>query len=141
MQQLSKYKTVIGVVIGIIIIIAVIYILGRRSIKNRIPKDVELPPDTQPGDQTNFNPGPFTDAIYEDISEIIGVHDSQPYQALLGLSNSQLVAVYNDWNQRYYNKYKQTLTQAIAGESSVWNYSWLSVAGTLIDRLKSLNCN
>lgn len=140
MQALAKYKTVIGIVVTIIIIIAVIYILGRRSIKKQIPKDVELPSDTQPGGQTNFNPGPYTDAVYEDITEIIGTRDSLPYQALLSLSNTQLVAVYNDWNQRYYTKLKETLTQAISKEYTIWNYSWTSVAGTLIDRLKSLNC-
>lgn len=141
MQTLAKYKTVIGIVVSIIIIITVIYILGRRSIKKQIPKDVELPSDTQAGGQTNFNPGPFTDAVYEDITEIIGTRDSVPYQNLLGLSNSQLVAVYNDWNQRYYSKVKQTLTQAIADEMTIWNYSWVTVAGTLIERLKGLNCN
>jgi hypothetical protein len=140
-QTLAKYKTVIGIVVSIIIIITVIYILGRRSIKKQIPKDVELPSDTQAGGQTNFNPGPFTDAVYEDITEIIGTRDSVPYQNLLGLSNSQLVAVYNDWNQRYYSKVKQTLTQAIADEMTIWNYSWVTVAGTLIERLKGLNCN
>jgi hypothetical protein len=141
MQLIAKYKTGLIVMVSIIIIIVIVYILGRRSIKKQIPKEVELPSDTQSGNSSNFNPGPYTDAIYEDITEIFGTRDSKPYQDLLGLSNTQLVAVYNDWNQRYYSKSKETLTQAIAKETTIWNYSWLSVAGTLINRLKSLNCN
>lgn len=131
-------KSIAIVILIILVIVAVIYFLGRRAGKKQTPQEVELPSDIQPNEIVSFNPGPYTDAIFEDVNETFGFRDAEPYNQALGLSNTQLVAVYNDWNQRYFNKVGKSLTKAIQDETTLWNYSFISAAKTLIDRLKSL---
>lgn len=112
-----------------------------RKLSNRyVPaKTVQLPPDIQAGGITTFNPGQYTDAIFEDLDEVIGVHEAGPYNEALKLSNSQFVAIYNDWNERYKSKFdNKDIISAIEGEFTAWNYSWASVAGTFVQRMKTL---
>lgn len=131
-------KNIAIVIVVILIIVAIIYFLGKRAGKKTTPQEVELPSDIQPNEITSFNPGPYTDAIFQDVNELFGFRDAEPYNQALGLSNTQLVAVYNDWNQRYLNKVGKTMTKAIQDETTLWNYSFISAAKTLIDRLKNL---
>lgn len=132
-----------GIIITILIVLAVtgiIWYFAKRSGKKYVPKDIVIPPDTQPnGTSGVYNPGPITDGIYEDLDEVIGVHESEPYTAAMKLSNSQLAAVYNDWNQRYAKDFdNKTIIQAIEGDFSAWNLSWASVVDNLLIRLRSL---
>jgi hypothetical protein len=131
-------KNIAIVIVVILIIVAIIYFLGKKAGKKTTPQEVELPSDIQPNEITSFNPGPYTDAIFQDVNELFGFRDAEPYNQALGLSNTQLVAVYNDWNQRYLNKVGKTMTKAIQDETTLWNYSFISAAKTLIDRLKNL---
>lgn len=127
-------------VVIIVVIIIIIYLLYKKY-KNRYvaAKDVVLPPDTQAGNITNWNAGQYTDALFEDLDEVVGIHDSKPYTDALALSNSQVVAIYNDWNTRYKSKFdNKDLIAAIQGEYTAWNYSWSTVAGNLVERLKTL---
>lgn len=137
MKKLSP-KAILIAIAAILVVVAIIYFLGKKAGKRITPQEVELPSDIQPNEVSSFNPGPFTDAIFEDVNETFGFRDAQPYNQALGLSNTQLVAVYNDWNNRYFNKAHKTMTKAIQDETTIWNYSFISAAQTLIDRLKSL---
>jgi hypothetical protein len=121
-------------------LVALIYFLGRRSYKKQLPTEVEIPTDYQnPGDTGSFNPGVFTDAIADDLYGWFTLHSAKPYSDVLALSNSHVVAIHNDWNRRYFMKHKETLYQAIAAESTAWNYAWVSATGSLMKRLKELN--
>lgn len=70
-----------------------------------------------------FNPRPYTDALYSTIYSkapwftLSAYRDTKPYQDLLALTNAQVVAVAQDWNERYYKQDSQTLLQAIADET------------------------
>jgi hypothetical protein len=137
-------RNYIIIIVFVIVVLAAIglYMLGKKKGKDYVPNFAILPSDTQPnnpggGQQTVFNPGPYTDALHSDITTLLP-HDSQPYKDVLALSNTQIVAIHNDWNRRYFNEEKETLRQAISAEYSAWNYSWWSVAGALVDRLRSL---
>lgn len=132
-----------GLIITIVIIIAIIlfiYFWGKHSGKKYVPNDILIPPDTQaPGTPGIYNPGPVTDAIFEDLDEVAGVHETGPYIAALKLSNSQLAAVYNDWNQRYAKDFNsKTIIQAINSDYTFWNYDWSVIAGQLVSRFKTL---
>jgi hypothetical protein len=125
-------------VVGAILLLLLVYWLGRRSWRKEAPKDVKLPSDIQgEGTPTNWNPGAYTDALRNELYGW-GLRSAKPYNDVLALSNSQVVAIHNDWNRRYHYEYKETLRQAIEKEKTVWNYSWVTAAGALIDRLKSL---
>lgn len=135
----NKWFWIILVVIGIILFI---YLSGRAAGKRFVPKDVQIPIDTQPdGSTSTFNPGPYTDAIFNDIDEIFGFHSSVPYEALNKLSNSGLVAVYNDWNRRYYSKDNETIVQAIQGEIAIINpfSDFGGIKRAILQRYESLN--
>ncbi len=133
-------KQIAYLVIAIIAIIAIIFMYGKYKGKQIGPKDVILPSDTQAqGVSSTWNPGFITDALFNDLNSTFSVHDSSVLSDTLLLSNSQLVAVNNDWNQRYYAKSgNETLVQALEGDLSVFNYSWDVDANTLIKRLKTL---
>lgn len=133
-----KYKWVIIAIIVLIIVIAIAYNRG----KSYRPGSVALPPDINPGDSTTFNPTQYTDDIYNDLSCWFCVHSVKPYDAALRLSNTQLVAVWNDWNRRYYEKFdNQNLITAINGDYSFSNGLFNNSGNNLVVRLEGLNLN
>ena len=140
MEFWNTYKTQIIWVLIILALIAIIFIWGRSQGSKYKPKDVPIPPDLQnPNDPKTYNPAPITDAIFQDLDEVFGVHNSAPYEAAIKLSNSQLAAVYNDWNRRYSQKFDhQTLIQALEGDFSVWNSNFEYTVKDLVLRLKSI---
>lgn len=136
----DKNATLIIWVIIVLVIVGIIYYAGRKRGKQYVPQDIVIPVDTQsPGTPSTYNPGPITDAIHEDLDEAFGYHESQPYRAALKLSNSQLAAVYNDWNKRYARDFDgKTIIQAIEDEYTLWNITWATVAGELVARFRTL---
>ena len=137
----NKNKGIVITIFIILVIIGVIYYLGKGAGKKYVPNDIVIPPDTQSsGSPSVFNPGPYTDAIHEDLDEIWGVHEAKPYAAANKLSNSQLAAIYNDWNKRYAKDFdSKTIIQAIEDEKTILIFSdWAVVAGQLVNRFKTL---
>lgn len=137
----SKYKWwIIG---GAILLIALILFLVYRAGKKYRPETVILPPDTQPGGATTFDASSYTDAIHTDVTCYACLHSSAPYADANALSNSQIVAIYNDWNKRYYQEDNETIVQAIKGERDTFglNFAWQYNAGTLVSRFQSLGLN
>lgn len=135
----NQYKWWIIGIGGGIIILAILFVIVYKKGKLWRPDDVKLPPDTQPGGATNFNPGPYTEAVWKDLDCIFCTHDAAPYEALMKLSNSQLVSVYNDWNKRYFNKNNETIIQAMNGDWSGWNLNWEHTLKDALLRFESLN--
>lgn len=153
----AKYKFLIITIIIILAIVWAIYYFGKEEGSKYVPNDIVIPPDLQPNTSTIdengnvvpityttpqgtiFNPGPYTDAIFRDLDCIFCFHDAGPYNDAMALSNSQLAAIYNDWNQRYSEKFdKQTLIQALEGDFSTWNLVWEHTLQDLVIRLKSI---
>lgn len=136
----NKNSQIIILILVVLVVVGIIYWIGKRQGKKYVPDDILIPSDTQsPGTPGMYNPGPITDGLYEDLDEVFGVHEAEPYRAALKLSNSQLAAVYNDWNKRYAKEFdSKTIIQAIQGEYTVWNYDWWLIAGELVRRFKTL---
>jgi hypothetical protein len=87
-----------------------------------------------------FSPGPYTDAIHNDIyASWYTPRNVTPYANALQLSNAELAAVDNDWNNRYYTEKGQKLSEAINGwYSSLFSDSFPDVAEQLVKRLKTI---
>lgn len=136
----NKNKGIVITIFVILVIIGVIYYIGKGAGRKYVPDDIVIPTDTQsPGTPSNWNPGPYTDAIFQDLDEVFGVHEAKPYHAANQLSNSQLAAVYNDFNKRYSKDFdSKTIIQAIESEFTIWNQEWANIAGALVQRFKSL---
>lgn len=136
----GKYRNIVIGIIIVIVVVLIIYFWGKRNGKKYTPKDVTLPADTQgTGVPLNWNPATITDDIHEDLDEIVGVHSAIPYENAITLSNSQLVAVWNDWNHRYFNDFgNKNIVQAIKSETSLWNYDWALATKALVERYASL---
>lgn len=133
-----KYKWII---ISIIVLLIIIYIAYSRG-KSYRPTAVTLPPDIQTGDQHTFDPTQYTDNIWNDIDCVFCFHDPAPYNAALTLSNTQIVAIWNDWNRRYFEKAgNKNLCQVITGEYTIgfgWNAQWLNAVNNFGARLYAL---
>lgn len=129
------------IIVGLIIvaILVAVFLIGRHKGKQYTPSTVKLPSDTQGiAVPSNWNPGTITDAIHYDVYCKVCFRSTQPYTDAAALSNSQLVAVHNDWNQRYFSENKETLRQAIEAEYSALNSAASTAMGIVTDKLKSL---
>lgn len=134
----DEYSTEIIVFILLLIVLVAVYFYAKSEGKKYVPQDIELPPDVSGGDP-NFNPGIYTDPIFDDLKEVFGLHEAAPYNQANMLSNAQLAAVYNDWNHRYSEKFDgKDLAQAITGDYTLWNYEWVHIAGALVDRIEKM---
>ena len=129
------------IIVGLIIIavLLAVFFIGKYKGKQYTPDKVALPADMQGLNvPANWSPATTTDSLYNDLYTVVGFHSSQPYQDALELSNSQLVAVHNDWNKRYFSKDKQTLSQAIQADYSIWNSAWSATSNALVQKLRNL---
>ena len=137
----TKHKSIIYAVMVAIIVILIIYYMGKSAGKDTPPRAVVLPNDKNP--LPNFNPGPYTDAVYSDVyGGILKPRDIKPYQDLNNLSDSALAAVYNDWNNRYFSKDHETLTQALEGEwLAFFSTDFRTMRDAIVSRLRKIVTN
>ncbi len=145
----EKYR--IQIIIGVVIVVLfiIIYITVRKkALKDAVPETVQIPSEN--GGTESFNPGPYTDAIYREVDKDNRIYgrDLKPHFDLLQLSNPKFVAVFNDWNTRYFSKAKRSLIQRYQDEYGYgWPYSWADsdhgsftdVKQKILDRAKDLN--
>lgn len=129
-----KYKWWILAAIVLLVIIIIAYKRG----KSYRPQQVKLPPDIQTGNPDTFDPTNYTDSIFRDIDCVACTHDSGPYNNANTLSNSQITAIWNDWNRRYYQKWSMDMATAMCGEWTYWNINWANAVCTLYNRFKAL---
>ena len=133
--------------LSIVVVIAAFFILKKLldaldvlDSKPKKPKD--LTGDTGSSSAGDFQPEPFTNAIYSDVNEVWGVRDIEAYNNLAARSNDELILIYADWLDRYFDDEQQTLTQAIEGESvSVFDWDFGAIKDIIVERLHALNLN
>ncbi len=87
----------------------------------------------------NFNPRPLTDALQQDIYEVWGIRNNSIYEQVAALNDIELLAVYNDYTDRYYSKDSETLIQAMNGE--IYDPIFLPEPEQIIKRLTRLGAN
>ena len=91
---------------------------------------------------SNWDPTPVTDRIYEAINEnyidvFFGDYDTGAYEQCLSLSDIGLEAVYNDWTDRYWADDNKTLTSALATHNIYFLAGDSNNASLLRDQLVS----
>jgi len=75
--------------------------------------------------------------LYADMSGFNGAgHDYEPYQRAILLNDTDLVKLYNAFNTMYQKINSETLTTMISNE----RFFSPQIPGTLVARLKKLNC-
>ena len=123
-MQKRDTNIVLIVSIALILLCLAAYFIGRGIGKNAPPPKADLPDDNNPG----YIGSPFTSSelttlkslssrIYDDISGISwSGHDNDLYQECLNLSDRMATGLYNTYNDLYFNKYKQTLTEVLNSE-------------------------
>lgn len=88
---------------------------------------------------SGFNPKTYTDLIHKDLnSSFLIPHSAIPYEEAMKLSDDSLIAIYNDWIDRYYAIDGKNMVDAIQSSSSTFNIEWAMATKALVDRLNSL---
>jgi len=128
----------------LLVILILVYFSGKKAGKSRAPKDKPLPTGGQgipivgidaSGNQIAWSP----DALAKELFDVLDGFDTSGTQepvfgAALSLTDDQLTAVYNRWNNLYYDKENMTLTEWLNSE---W---WKGDKGVaLLHRLRSKN--
>lgn len=123
--------------IAVIVLLLVIFFVGKSYGKNKPPNAINVPDDDVDG-VISYDPTSLTDALYKDIKgvSLLGYHDTTPYFELNKLSDGNLVIVMNDWDNRYYGKNKETLFEAISNEYFLFNQ--IDTVNAIVSRLKKL---
>jgi hypothetical protein len=133
--RLILYSIIAGIVL-----ILVFFFIGKSYGKSIPPGKVPLPDDNgnSTGQASDSKIMRITDDLKEDIYSWF-TRDSAPYVELMGLSDTDFVRVYNDWNARYYSKDNQTLKQAIEGEFlSSTSFTFYNLKPQLMERFSRL---
>jgi hypothetical protein len=113
-----KGNTVFYFILGGIVFLAAVFYAGRSYGKNKPPDPMRVPEDTPGTTESKYDPTALTDRLYRDIKGLssIAFRDMDAWKTLISLSDTDFVKVINDWNQRYYSKYKESLYQAYENE-------------------------
>lgn len=140
----KQYKNEPDNIQKLLIMVALIYI-GLRLIVPKISGEIASEVD-KPAKSTVTSTGvtvpeatpklkSLTDQLYEDIDGLAG-HSSSLYETLAALPAMDLLVIYNDWQDRYYHKDKETLIQALDNETYWWSDS--ANVKTIISKIQSV---
>lgn len=139
-------KATVPIIIAIVIlgVFVFIYFIGRRSAKMKV-EQVPLPQDQpngnllSPADAEKVNKTAV--GLHDDMAGLNVIHQSDPYDLLLGSSDTVFVAVYNHFNKLYSTPSNPTLRDWLTSEfsSPFVNNSYHIVKGMVINRIDRLN--
>lgn len=148
LSGIQNLRALVNIFLTVAIIIAIVYFAGRWSAKNKVakPEKIPVPPDLDPNAGGNWNPGPVTDALYDEIYRWpVWTRDNKPFAVANALNDTRLAMVINDWNRRYFTKDKETLFEAIKGErdslsfiSDIANREFEGLKASLLTRIYKL---
>lgn len=136
------------VIIGIIVIVVALflYFQGKKAGGRGKAKHIDLPSDLVVGGDPNSDPNAggipgstirrISTALHDDMDgwNLTG-HNMDPYKEWLTLSDTGFVAVYNDFNDQFYNEGKGTLRKWIMDEM----YRDSLVDDAILPRMAKLN--
>jgi len=147
-QFLKGSKSTIPIIIAVVVIglLVFIYFIGRRSAKMKV-EQVPLPQD-QPGgillsqaDAEKVNK--IAVGLHDDMNGVAWsvTHESEPYELLLGASDTVFVAVYNHFNKLYSEPKNPTLREWLVSEfsSPFVNNAYHTIKNMVINRIDRLN--
>jgi len=137
LKKVLQFLLVVAVLIGI-------YKLYKYLTK---PKPTNANYDPNGGQiPVGWTPTAITDGLFTAFDSAItvsGEEKADAVQRLFDLSNNQLIAVYNDWANRYQGKSRgflngnyPSLTETIRGESFGWNDTSKAQILLILERLQ-----
>jgi hypothetical protein len=130
---LTKYWWVLLVAIAVIV---ALYMMTKPPEATQGTTLIDTNGDKK-GD-TPFNPRPYTDVIHADVYSLtapLWFRNTKPYEDLVALKNAEIIAVAQDWQDRYYKEKGETMLQAINDEVTIPN----SVINPINARFRALN--
>lgn len=145
----AKYQKYIIIGVLVLVFFIVVYVMvKKKALSDAVPESVEVTDEN--GNTVTFNPGPYTDALYKEMDKDNRIYgrNLQPHLDLLELSSPKFVAVFNDWNKRYFSKEKRSLVQRYQDEygygfpyslADADHAAFTDVKKKIIDRAKTLN--
>ena len=133
----------IGIIAAIVVVIFIaigiyFYLKGKKT-TTIAPLPTDQPDPNQPNNANGVGAGMISqiaDSLYNDMKgwNWLG-HDATPYKQLDSLSDTDFVAVYNDFNTKHQSESGETLVQWINGEQ----YAFADVQNSIRDRFGRLN--
>lgn len=140
----DDYKRVAVVALAVFVAVWLLSKAITRGLVANSSKPNDLQPLSDPGTSTAvggvWDPTATTNALRQDCYGW-GFRNKPLYATVASYSNGRLVAIYNDWNARFYSEKGETLVQAMEAENYGWDL-WDTVAAdarNIINRLKSLS--
>lgn len=139
-ELVKRYMLFFGLLVA-----AAIYFMWRYfNEKGKNDQAPPLPdlPDGGSGISTGFDAK--ANAIVTELFDVIdGIWDwdynkEKSFVVLYNLTDDELVYCYRLYNNKYYNKTKETMTKAIANE---WLVTTQTVRPALLNRLRTLKCD
>jgi hypothetical protein len=139
----TSTTTVAVVSISFLVLAVLVFFVLKNIAKRQQPPKAVLPDDANPG----YVGAPFTAAeqalltglagrIFSDVDGIsYWGHDNDLYQEALNLSDRLVTGLYNTYNQLYFSKHNETLTETLNKEIEPFGERKIFA---LADRLSSL---
>lgn len=138
MSKKQKY-IIAGVILFLVLLGWYFYRQGKKTVTLQSAPG-ELPGSPGSGNivgASNDEIKRIANNLYTDMSGLNGLgHNYEPYEAAVLLTDSDIVKLYNAFNTMYQQNSGETLTQWISNE----RYFSPNTPGTLVSRLKKLNC-
>jgi len=140
-MKLSPKQILIVIAIVFILLISIgvwFYLKGKKTVTIQKPP-LDNPDPNNPNNPYSVSSGEITSivsALHEDMDgfNYYG-HNSEPYEKLNSLSDTDFVNTYNTFNTMYQVASGQTLKQWIESES----YAFDDVTTSILDRMGRLN--
>lgn len=139
--KMANYKRTLMVVT----VILVVSWLITNQVTSYIIKEQSKPDDGRiPANANDFDEGTFCTRLYNDITCVFCLRDTDLYKQLAALPDAFIVAINSYWNQNYFGKTGQSLRVAINGEQ-MWTtfyygkFAWQNVIATINGRFDQLN--
>lgn len=122
----------------IVIVLVVMYLIGRAAGLRKAEKDQVKLPNNGLGIPTGWDPVPLANELFTVMDGVASngtIQKDRVFNKCLGLTPDQLVAVYNAFNRLFRSKNDGTLTQWLRDE-------WLAPESRnyLVAKLVSINC-
>lgn len=128
--------------------------IAISQITNLLADSLNKPKTDQPindaSDNPDWDPTATTDAIHAQTynswyANFQGDNNLDAYNNIISLGNTGLQAVYDDWLDRYWGEYDETLTAALQADSIYWavgnGSSAIVLRDSLINRLTDIGLN
>lgn len=140
-----KTQLIIAGVVLLLLIIAFIYVYRKgKSTTSIAPVVKDNPnsndPENNPAAASDTEIKRIANALHADMDGLTVGHDSQPYQDLLMLSDTDFERVYNEFNTQYQESSGQTLLGWIDNEViNFWDISFDALRTSIDSRMAKLN--